>query len=87
MRELGNPQVEFNYWAGLFAPAGTPMNIIKILEKEINQVVAMPEIIKQMESIQVTPTGSTSEELSKLLNDDLLLWKNVADKARIKLPD
>ena len=87
MRELGFPQVEFNYWAGLFAPAGTPINIIKILEKEINQVVAMPEIIKQMESIQVTPTGSTSEELAKLLNDDLLLWKNVADKARIKLPE
>jgi tripartite-type tricarboxylate transporter receptor subunit TctC len=87
MRELGFPQVEFNYWAGLFAPAGTPSNIIKILEKEINQVVAMPEIIKQMESIQVTPTGSTSEELAKLLNDDLLLWKNVADKARIKLPE
>ena len=87
MRELGYPQVEFNYWAGLFAPAGTPTNIIKILEKEINQVIAMPDVIKQMESIQVTPTGSTSEELSKLLNDDLLLWKNVADKARIKLPD
>jgi tripartite-type tricarboxylate transporter receptor subunit TctC len=87
MRELGFPQVEFNYWAGLFAPAGTPINIIKILEKEINQVIAMPEIIKQMESIQVTPTGSTSEELAKLLNDDLLLWKNVADKARIKLPE
>jgi tripartite-type tricarboxylate transporter receptor subunit TctC len=87
MRELGLPQVEFNYWAGLFAPAGTPQNIIKILEKEINHIISMPDVVKQMESIQVMPTASTSEELGKLLNDDLVRWKNVADKANIKLQE
>jgi len=87
MRELGLPQVEFDYWAGLFVPAGTPKDIVKILEKEINRVVSMPDVVKQMESIQVNPSSSTSEELTKLLSDDLARWKTVADKAKIKLLD
>jgi tripartite-type tricarboxylate transporter receptor subunit TctC len=87
MRELGLAQVEFDYWAGLFVPAGTPKDIVKILEKEINRVVTLPDVIKQMDSIQVNPTSSSSEELSKLLNEDLIRWKNVADKAKIKLQD
>ena len=35
MAELGLPDVEFRFWAALFAPAGTPPNVVKILENEI----------------------------------------------------
>ena len=31
MAELGLPDVEFRFWAALFAPAGTPPNVVKIL--------------------------------------------------------
>jgi tripartite-type tricarboxylate transporter receptor subunit TctC len=84
MREIGMPQLEVHYWAGIFAPPGTPPEIVKKLETEINRVVKLPEVAAPMASIQVTPTGSTSEELGKVLAADLARWSDVAKKANIK---
>jgi tripartite-type tricarboxylate transporter receptor subunit TctC len=84
MREIGMPQLEVRYWAGIFAPPGTPPEIVKKLEAEINRVVKLPEVAAPMAAIQVTPTGSTSEELGKVLAADLARWSEVAKKANIK---
>jgi tripartite-type tricarboxylate transporter receptor subunit TctC len=84
MAELGMPQMEMRYWAGLFAPPGLPAAITQKLEAEINRVVKLPEIETSMAALQVTPTGSTSEELGKTLAADLTRWSEVAQKANIK---
>ena len=85
MAEIGMPEIEFRYWAGIFAPAGTPAAIVRRLEGEINRALKLPEVAAQMAAIQVTPTGSTSEELSKLLAADLARWGGVAQAANIKM--
>jgi tripartite-type tricarboxylate transporter receptor subunit TctC len=83
MAELGLPDVEFRFWAALFAPAGTPSNVVKILENEINRVLKMPDVINLMANNQVTASGSTSEELNKLVISDLQRWGQVAEKSKI----
>ena len=83
MAEMGLPQMEFRYWAGIFAPAGTPAAVVKKLEAEILRVVKLPEVASQMAAIQVTPTAATSEELGKLLAADLVRWGSVAEKGKI----
>jgi tripartite-type tricarboxylate transporter receptor subunit TctC len=87
MAELGLRDIEFRYWSGIFAPAGTPKNVIKKLEVEINHILKQPEVIAQMSSNQVISTGSTSEELSKLIALDLKRWGAVADSAKISKQD
>lgn len=87
MAELGLPDIEFRYWSGVFAPAGTPKAVVKKLEVEINKVLKNPEVIAQMATQQVLATGSTSEELSKVLANDLQRWGSVADTAKIKKLD
>ena len=84
MAELGLPDIEFRYWAGVFAPTGTPAAVVKKLEAEIAKVLRLPEVVAQMAVNQVTATSSTSEELSKLLVNDLARWAAVADGARMK---
>ena len=83
MAELGLPDVEFRFWAALFAPAGTPPNVVKILENEINRVLKMPDVISLMANNQVTASPSTSDELSKLVASDLQRWGQVAEKSKI----
>ncbi len=83
MAELGLPDVEFRFWAALFAPAGTPPNVVKILENEINRVLKMPDVINLMANNQVTASPSTSDELSKLVASDLQRWGQVAEKSKI----
>jgi len=87
MAELGLRDIEFRYWSGIFAPAGTPKNVIKKLEVEINQILKQPDVMAQMSANQVTATGSTSEELSKLVASDLKRWSAVADSAKISKQD
>ncbi len=87
MAEVGMPQIEFRYWAGIFAPAGTPPAVVQQLETEINRIVKLPEVAAQMAAIQVSPAGGTSDELAKLLAADLERWGAVAKSANIRLPE
>ena len=87
MAELGLRDIEFRYWSGIFAPAGTPKNVIKKLEVEINQILKQPDVMAQMSAHQVTATGSTSDELSKLVASDLRRWGAVAESAKISKQD
>jgi tripartite-type tricarboxylate transporter receptor subunit TctC len=84
MAELGFKDIEFRYWAGIFAPAGTPASVVSRLEGEINRIVKLPDVAAKMASIQVTPTGSTADELARLVSSDLVRWGAVAETAKIK---
>ncbi len=87
MAEIGMPQLEFQFWAGLFAPTGTPAPIVKKLEAEINRIVRLPDVSQRMTEIQVNPAGTTSEESSRILATDLARWSAVAKAANIKPND
>ena len=87
MAELGFKDIEFRFWSGLFAPAGTSKDIVQKLEFEVNRILKQPEVIAQMAAIQVTATGSTSQELSKWLASDLVKWNAVAEGAQMKRKD
>ena len=87
MAELGFPQLEFRYWAGLFAPAQTPMATVKRLESEVHRILKTPEVAAQMATSQVTATPASSEDLAKLLAADLAKWGAVAESAKIKSND
>jgi tripartite-type tricarboxylate transporter receptor subunit TctC len=87
MAELGFKDIEFRFWAGIFAPTGTPVAVVARLEAEINRIVKLPDVVAKMTSIQVTPTGSTSDELGRLVSSDLVRWGAVAETAKIKLQE
>jgi tripartite-type tricarboxylate transporter receptor subunit TctC len=85
MAEIGMPDLEIQYWAGVFAPAGTPPAVIRKLEGELRRIVRLSDVSERMASIQVNPAGSTSAELAQILAADLARWSGVAKAADIKL--
>lgn len=87
MAEVGLPDLEIQYWAGIFAPAGTPQPIVKQLEAEIKRIVKLADVNARMTGIRVTPAGSTSEEFAATLAADLARWSAVAKTANIKPND
>ena len=84
MNSVGMPELQMQFWAGVFAPASTPAPVVKRLESEINRITTRPDIAQRMASINVQPAAGTSQDLTKLLNDDLTKWRNVARIANIK---
>jgi tripartite-type tricarboxylate transporter receptor subunit TctC len=61
------------------ARAGTPRPIVERLNKEINAVLAMPEVRERLLAIGVTPTGSTSEALDAQIRREAVKWKKVIE--------
>ncbi len=87
MAEVGFPDLEFQFWVGLFAPTGTPQPVVKKLETEFVRIAALPEIANRMVSIQVSPVGSSGEDFAKVLTTDLARWSAVGKAANIKPND
>ncbi len=54
-------------WHGLFAPAGTPPEIVARLNAEAVKVLAMPKVKDRISALGAEPASSSSAELSKRL--------------------
>lgn len=68
--ESGVPGYEMAPWIGVFAPAGTPKNIVERLNAEVNKALAQPDIVQKLESQALDPWPSTPEEFSARLKTD-----------------
>ena len=58
-------------WHGLFAPAGTPPEIVARLNAEAVKVLAMPKVQERISALGAEPASSSSAELSKRLASDI----------------
>ncbi|HYC46794.1 MAG TPA: tripartite tricarboxylate transporter substrate binding protein [Burkholderiales bacterium] len=72
--ESGLPGFEIVGWFGIFAPAGTPKPVISRLNREINDVLRMPDIQKRFASQGLVPGGGSPEELGKFLRSEIAKW-------------
>jgi tripartite-type tricarboxylate transporter receptor subunit TctC len=66
----GVPGYEMAPWIGVFAPAGTPRNIIDRLNAEINKALGQPDIMQKLEAQALDPWPSTPEEFNGRLKTD-----------------
>jgi tripartite-type tricarboxylate transporter receptor subunit TctC len=85
MAEAGLPDMEVRLWSGVFAPAATPPAIVKKLEREMIEIIKLPEVNDRLKQLQVDPSGNTSEEFKRLIAAELPRWAAVAKAANIKL--
>jgi tripartite-type tricarboxylate transporter receptor subunit TctC len=68
--ESGLPGYDMDPWMGLFAPAGTPKDIIEKLNKETARVLQMPDVIQQLAMQGAEPRIMTPEQFAKRLTED-----------------
>ena len=85
MAEVGIPEMDISLWAGIVAPAGTPAEIVTVLQKAIAETIALAEVRAALEGIAVEPRSSTPEEYRALIARDMTRWKAVAATANIKV--
>lgn len=84
MAEVGISDMFIQGWMGYFAPAGTPMAIVRKLQDEVNRIVRLPDVRERMSALHVEPSGNTSEEFAQLIATDLARWRSLAASANIK---
>jgi tripartite-type tricarboxylate transporter receptor subunit TctC len=85
MAEAGVPDMEIALWSGLFAPAGTPAPIVRKLQDEVMRIARLPDVRARMKDLAVEPEGSTSEELARVIRQDIERWSAVAKEANVRI--
>ncbi len=85
MAEAGIPDMEISLWTGLVAPAGTPAEIVSLLQDAIADVLQDPEVQTAMEVIFVDPRVTSPQQFADLIVRDMARWKAVATASNIKL--
>jgi tripartite-type tricarboxylate transporter receptor subunit TctC len=85
MAELGLPDLTVALWSGLLAPAGTPAPIIARLAEECAAITQEVPIQDRLRALSVDPVGSASEEFRRIIAAELPVWREVAQRANIRL--
>ena len=83
--EAALPGFELVSWYGVFAPAGTPVEIVRRLNGEIVKAVASPELRDQYAALGATQVSSTPEEFAAMLKRDIAKWGKVARDVKIEM--
>ena len=75
--ESGVPDYESGSWYGILAPAGTPREIIELLNREIVTAVRAPDINDRLVAEAVLPVGNTPAEFSAYIQKEFTRIGNV----------
>lgn len=69
--EQGFAGLEENSWAGLFAPAGTPADVVAAIHRDIASVLARPEFIAKLTELGSLPGGNTPAAFTERFQRDI----------------
>ena len=83
--ELGIPNFYAGSWYGFFAPAGTPKEIVNLLNKNIHQIASLPEVSARIQALGTTVQVNTPEEYAKQIARETEQWAMVIQKAKIQV--
>ena len=79
------PGLYANAWYGLFAPAGTPKEIINKLHAEIAKALESAEMKERFAVLGVEPAPSTPDQLASLMKTDLVRWAKIVKDSGAQL--
>ncbi|HSQ02609.1 MAG TPA: tripartite tricarboxylate transporter substrate binding protein [Burkholderiales bacterium] len=82
--ESGVPGYDAASWYGLFAPAGTPNNVVTRVSSDTVKVMSAADIKEKFASDGFEPAGTTPQDFSKFLSAELVKWANAIRTAGIK---
>ena len=86
VRESDGTLANFNVtsWNGLAVPVKTPKDVVAKLNREIQIVLAQPEVKKRLSDLTLNAQSSTPEQVADLLASEIKRWSEVMTKAKIE---
>jgi tripartite-type tricarboxylate transporter receptor subunit TctC len=82
--EQGFPGFSADAWYGLLAPARTPRPIVDKLHAEVVRIVKLPDAKERLANVGFEIVGSSPEEFSKLIRDEIPKWTKVVREGAIR---
>jgi tripartite-type tricarboxylate transporter receptor subunit TctC len=84
MQEAGVPDFDITSWQAWFGPANMPKDVVTKLNAEVRKVIENPDIRKQLGERGMDAFSGTPEQLSKFVDEQLVLWTRLIKDAGIE---
>jgi tripartite-type tricarboxylate transporter receptor subunit TctC len=82
--QAGYPDLDGDGWVGILVPAGTPREIITLLQRETVKIIALPNLKERLSTLGFDSIGSTPEEFTMQMKLEMEKWAKVIRAAKIK---
>ncbi len=78
------PGFEATTWFAMFAPAGTPRDVVSKLNSEMQRIFKLPDVIDKLKTLGLEPWISTPEELAGFQAREITKWAKVVKDSGAK---
>jgi tripartite-type tricarboxylate transporter receptor subunit TctC len=82
--EAGVPGFKISIWYGMYAPAGTPREVVRRLHAEVTKALQDPELLQRMSNAGMDPWLGTPEDLDQHLRSEIQRFSRLAATAGLK---
>ena len=82
---MGGPAFDRYTWFGMFAPAGTPPEIVRRLQAETTAALKSPDLRERFDAVGAEPVGSTPEQFVERIRSDAARWAEVIKTTNVKV--
>ena len=83
--ESGVPEFTASQWVGVAIPAGTPRAVIEKANRDINRVLAMPEVRERLNGVGSEPAGGTAQEMAERMRTESAQFARIVQRIKLKL--
>ena len=83
--DAGVKDLDVSVWFGVLAPAATPRPVIDALNREINRILLLPDVLALLKNQGAEPIGGSPEQFGLHIRSQLAKWAPVVQRAGIRL--
>jgi tripartite-type tricarboxylate transporter receptor subunit TctC len=82
--ESGLPGFDYNLWIGMWAPAGTPADVVEKINRDVAHVLAEPDVKERLAALGAEPMPMSPAEFDKFMRAEMDDAAKVVKAAGIK---
>lgn len=84
LADSGLPGYESTLWYGLFAPAGTPREVVGRLSGEVVAILGLPDVRDSLQKQGAEPAGNSPEAFTAFVKSEIAKWARVVKSAGLR---
>ena len=83
--EVGMPDLLIENWYGMFAPSGTPQNIVAEINRVANAAMNDPQVKQKLADQGLTVAGDSPDQFRAFIDSETTKWAKVMNEAGVKI--
>lgn len=83
--EAGVPGYDVVLWFGMLAPAGTPSAALATIQREVSNILKLPDVKARLATQAADPIASSPEQFDAFIKSEVAKWAKVVKENRLKV--